>query len=136
MRYIVPKQRLVGAARTVLRRMAQRVRIAKRVVGHYRKTAFNRPDVSWDFFQFERRVHPLTWDGHDDISAWAQSCSQHAATWERPELYETSDDPVVRQGYTLMQEVIQKYRGRFSKQELMRVLVHVPSWRSSPGGYS
>ncbi len=119
-----------------MRNITRRARIAKRLIRHIRKTAFKRSDISWSFFQFERSVNPLTWNRHDQIAKWAQSCSQNSDTLEQVNRYETSEDPIVRQGYALMHEVKRKYRGRFSKRKDLRVLVHLPSWKSSPGGYS
>jgi hypothetical protein len=130
------KENLLGAMNAGLRTISRRVRIAKRVIRHFRKMAFKRPDISWGLFQFERSVNPLTWDRHDEIAEWALSCSQNSDPLEQVDRYETSEDPVVRQGYALMHEVKQRYKGRFSKQENVRILVHLPSWGTSPGGYS
>ncbi len=132
----MPEESFAGSVKTNYRNIVRRIRIAKRVIRHYRKIALHRPDTSWEFYQFERSVNPMTWDRHDEISAWAQSCSQNTVEWEHRSLYETSNDPVARQGYTLMQEVKRKYKGRFSNQEQIKILMHVPSWRYSPGGYS
>jgi hypothetical protein len=126
----------LGTLNADMRSIPRRIRIAKRVIRHFRKTAFKRSDISWDFFQFERSVNPLTWDRHEEIAEWAQSCSQNSDTLEQVERYETSDDPIVRQGYSLVHEVKQKFKGRFSKQENLIILVHRPSWKASPGGYS
>ena len=121
---------------TQVRKIARGIGIAKRVARHVRKIAFNRPDTSWDFFQFERAVHPGTWDRHDEILSWAEHRTQNKEKLEDTDCYESSADPIVRQGYALARQVNTKYKGCCRHMTDMRSLVHVPSWDVSPGGYS
>ncbi len=118
------------------RKIARSIGVAKRKARHYRKIALKRIDISWDFFQFERSVHPGTWDRHGEILLWAQQCAQNSEKLENSDCYESSEDPIGRQGYTLLQQVKKKYKGRRNHMTDMRILVHVPSWDVSPGGYS
>jgi len=86
--------------------------------------------------QFEKQINPVTWQRHDKILQWAQSCEAAPERFELPGLYENSDDPVVRQGFELTAKVKQQFRGRYKHLKDLRILVHIPSLRFSPAGYS
>ena len=86
--------------------------------------------------QFEKQINPVTWQRHDKILQWAQSCEAAPQRFELQELYENSDDPVVRQGFELTGKVKQQFRGRYKHLKDLRILVHIPSLRFSPAGYS
>ncbi|MCK4782642.1 MAG: glycosyltransferase [Desulfobacteraceae bacterium] len=86
--------------------------------------------------QFEKQINPVTWQRHDKILQWAHSCEAAPERFELPELYENSDDPAVRQGFELTGKVKQQFRGRYKHLKDLRILVHIPSLRFSPAGYS
>lgn len=88
------------------------------------------------FQHFERRIHPLTWKKHDDIMQWANQCVKNIDEIESSSHYETTQDPIVKQGFTLIEKVKRDFAGKYKHLENMRVLVHVPSSKDSPGGFS
>jgi hypothetical protein len=55
---------------------------------------------------------------------------------ESVEAYETSSDPIVRQGYALKKKVEAEFKGKFAGISKERILVHVPDAKVSPAGYS
>lgn len=47
-----------------------------------------------------------------------------------------SDDPIVKLGYKLRTKVLEEFKNKFSFLVGIRILIHMPSTRVSPGGYS
>ena len=90
----------------------------------------------WKFQRFEKEIHPQTWKRHDDILQWAQQCVKNNDEMENSKIYEESEDPIVKQGYTLVEEMKRNFPGKYNHLKNLRILVHVPSSKTSPGGYS
>jgi len=88
------------------------------------------------FRMFENAINRSTWTEHDRILAWAEAAAQQAELWEAEELYEASDDPIVRQGHVLRKQVLHHFRGKYSDLDGIRVLIHTPPPNISPGGFS
>lgn len=88
------------------------------------------------FRVFENAINRRTWTEHDRILAWAEVAAQKAETWEIEAHYVNSDDPIVRRGYFLRQQVLQHFRNRFAGFDNIRILIHTPPSRISPGGFS
>ncbi|MBW8001521.1 MAG: glycosyltransferase [Planctomycetes bacterium] len=86
--------------------------------------------------EFESRINPLTKQNHDSILQWAQNCEKNSEQFESAELFLQSDNPIVRQGYNLVNEVKSEFANKYKHLEQLRILVHVPSLTASPGGYS
>lgn len=102
----------------------------------YLKIMLGRPDPYWKFQQFERTIHPKTWKERNDVLQWAHGCQENVDVLENPKIYRESNDPIVKQGHTLVQEVKRKFAGKYSHLKNLRILVHVPPSEGSPGGYS
>ena len=88
------------------------------------------------FQYFERTINPQTWRKHDEILQWANRCAKNIDEMESPIHYENTQDPIVKQGYALAEKVKLNFAGKYSHLENMRILVHVPPSKTSPGGYS
>jgi hypothetical protein len=114
----------------------KQIKILKQNIRHISRMLRSKQDTSWPFYQFERNIHPETWKKHGAYLTWAQRCAENAETLEKPELYEASDDPIVRQGYALARGVRQQFQGKYRDVQNLRILVHVPPSSVSPGGYS
>ena len=88
------------------------------------------------FNDFLGSIRPETWQCHDRVLAWAERCERDALSHESVEAYESSEDPVVRQGYQLANEIKSQYRDRYRDTSSLRIMIHVPGLNASPGGYS
>ena len=62
---------------------------------------------------FVRNINPTTISRHDDILGWAEDCLTKKGHLENPILFEKSDDPVVKQGYILRNEVAERFKNCF-----------------------
>lgn len=78
------------------------------------------------FRRFEASLHPETWARHGEFLAWAESMAAEREIHEAPERYEASSDPVVRQGYDLVQKVKREFKDRCRDHHELRILIHVP----------
>lgn len=108
----------------------------KIILKHYIKLLIGRSDQHWRFFAFERKINPLTWKNRESILAWAEKCLEKKSEYEEPKLYAKSDNPLVRQGYELKQKTEKCFKNIFARNSNIRILIHVPDQRLSPGGYS
>ena len=77
--------------------------------------------------QFEGRVHPSTWLKHDSILDWAINCSDSDIDQELD---------IVRRGMSLRNSILNDYKDKYIHFKHLRILIHIPSKRNSPGGYS
>ncbi|MGE0882723.1 MAG: glycosyltransferase [Blastocatellales bacterium] len=78
------------------------------------------------FKKLEESIHPETWARHDELLLWAESKVAEQAINESAQRYKESDDPIVRQGYELAQQVKQKFQGCRRDCHQLRILIHVP----------
>lgn len=107
-----------------------------RTLKHYIKIAIGRPDPSWPLFVFEKKINPRTWENRVSILAWAEKCLKERSKYEDSELYITSDDPIVRQGYELKKKTERYFKNIRAGTSGIRILIHIPDQMRSPAGYS
>jgi hypothetical protein len=105
-------------------------------IKNYPKILLRRCYLKWQFKNFVKKIHSQTWLRHDELLLWAEQCINQTDKLEDPKLYEESEDPIVRQGYVLVKEIRQKFLGKYRNYKKLRILVHLPPSKSSPGGYS
>jgi len=86
------------------------------------------------FLRFEKSIHPLTTERHDDITRWAANCVLDQASGKDER--EGSPDPVVTQGAQLVEALKEEFRGKYSDLSELRILAFTPSSMASPAGYS
>lgn len=79
---------------------------------------------------FERKIHPATWEEHDSILKWAMTQT------EVDKDHCLSDSQIFRRGHELRQSVLAEFRNKYQMLAGIRILIHLPSKDSSPGGYS
>jgi hypothetical protein len=85
------------------------------------------------FDTFQRSVNPSTWKTHDAILEWALGRAENDVEEPRG----LADDPLVAEGWSLKQRCQAEFKDRHrALGESLRVLVHVPDFLVSPGGYS
>ena len=87
-----------------------------------------------NFRIFENKIRRRTWQNHDEILQWAESMAiLPESVLQEQILY--SDQPIVKKGFELRQKVMGEFRGKYTN-EVMKIMIHIPSKESSPGGYS
>lgn len=91
---------------------------------------------AWRFRRFEHATHPDTWRLRDQIIPWADEHAVNAELYETAEAYAAAADPVVRQGYELVETVKRLYKNKYAPHDGLRILIHLPSSFASPGGHS
>lgn len=94
----------------------------------------NRYINALQFRIFENKIDKRTWQNHDEILQWAESLA-HLSESELQEQILASNEPIVRKGYELRQKVLAQFRDKYT-DETMKIMIHLPSKESSPGGYS
>jgi hypothetical protein len=82
------------------------------------------------FWSFERKIHPQTWNEHDSILDWANIQAARNVGGG------ISDSTIVQRGQELRDEVLTKFKDKYIATGGCRILIHLPSKISSPGGYS
>jgi hypothetical protein len=88
------------------------------------------------FLSFERLINPVSLRIHDGLLTWADDCVSCSKEQESEMAYAASGDERVKQGYHLANETKRHFYRKYHHLRQLRVLVHVPSSRRSPGGYS
>ncbi len=88
------------------------------------------------FEEFVNNIHPLTIKRHDEILKWAEDREKNAFQYEDRLRYEESENEIVRNGYSLCQEVKLNYKNKYTCLSGLRILIHIPPLNVSPGGYS
>lgn len=88
------------------------------------------------FRLFEKKIHKNTRHLHDTAIHWAVGITEHEAGFVEEAACKDYSDPIVKEGRKLLSEVTHKFSGKYSELKQLRILVHIPSSRRSPGGHS
>lgn len=92
---------------------------------------FGSPRSSFD--RFQSSIRKSTWKCHDSVLDWALS----RADREDESSTALSTSPLVKLGWSLKTRCESEFRGKLKDLGArLRVLVHVPDFEVSPGGYS
>ena len=83
---------------------------------------------------FENKIDKRTWQNHDEILQWAEALA-HLSESELQEQILASDKPIVKKGYELREKILNEFRDKYT-DEAIKIMIHLPSKESSPGGYS
>lgn len=83
---------------------------------------------------FENKIDKRTWQNHDEILQWAESLALLSQS-ELQEQILISDEPIVKKGYELREKILNEFRDKYT-DEAIKIMIHLPSKESSPGGYS
>lgn len=83
---------------------------------------------------FENKIDKRTWQKHDEILQWAESLILSSENQLQQEIL-ASNEPIVIKGYELRQKIIDEFRDKFINENV-KIMIHLPSKESSPGGYS
>lgn len=86
------------------------------------------------FRVFENSINKKTWENHDEILQWAESLAKLSDDELQKQIV-NSDDLIVQKGYEFRQKVLSEFKDKYS-DENMKIMIHLPSKESSPGGYS
>lgn len=86
------------------------------------------------FLRFEDEIFNETWMRHDEILAWSESLvEQESNLLARSNTSEPSD--IIAKGVELRNRVLCEFENKYISTGI-RLLIHLPSKSSSPGGYS
>lgn len=107
-----------------------------RYIKHILKKAVRKPDPTWSFYNFEHTIHSKTLSRHQEILSWAEQSLIRKDEFEVKDKYEQSNDPIVRQGYKLKEEVKAKFHNKYSNTSDVRILIQVPDPLTSPAHFS
>jgi hypothetical protein len=107
-----------------------------RSLKHYVKAAIGKPDPVWLFYRFEHSINAQTKSGRKAVLDWAEEKVAEKGRLESREAYAASKDPVVIQGFELKQKAEKSFKGKRAGETSLRILVHVPDQKVSPGHYS
>ena len=91
---------------------------------------------SWDKIQFNLFMQRQTCRGHNAVLAAAEQALGQFEHHESEAACLQSNDPVVRQGWRLKQQLEEHFRGLHANASGERILIHVPAPNYSPAGYS
>jgi hypothetical protein len=91
---------------------------------------------SWASLQFDRSIHSLTIENHDQVIADAERALSNKSLYEAEDVYAASDDQMVRQGHALKIQVEQEFKGKYAARKNERIMIHVPDPILSPAGFS
>lgn len=83
---------------------------------------------------FESKINDKTWENHNRILSWAETCANQPDE-ELQNQIQTSGDLIVQKGDELRQKVFAEFKDKH-RDENVRIMIHLPSKESSPGGYS
>jgi hypothetical protein len=83
---------------------------------------------------FENKIDYRTWQNHDEILHWAESLASLPVI-ELQEQILASEQPIVKKGFELRQKVMGEFKDKYTN-EALKIMIHLPSKESSPGGYS
>jgi hypothetical protein len=86
------------------------------------------------FRNFENTIHATTWKKHDEILAWAESLTRFTEREIELQLL-SSNEPIIKKCYQLRNQVLHNFKDKYV-DENVKIMLHLPSKESSPGGYS
>ena len=89
---------------------------------------------AFKFRLFEQKIFKETWSKHEEILSWAEEMVLQSNDALKKEANLTQDS-IVLKALELREKTIKQFQDKYANQTL-RSLVHVPSQKSSPGGYS
>ena len=106
------------------------------IIKHCLKILIQRPDPMWAFRLFEKRIHPETARLNGEVTRWSDRCLERKSEMEGRECYQGSSSALVKQGFELIESVKMEFAGKYTNLNPLRILVHLPAWRVSPGVHS
>lgn len=83
---------------------------------------------------FENKIDKRTWQNHDEILHWAESLASLSESELQGQIL-ASDQPIVKKGFELRQKVLGEFKDKYTN-EALKIMIHLPSKESSPGGHS
>jgi hypothetical protein len=86
------------------------------------------------FRLFENKIDKSTWQNYDEILQWAESMATLPETEIQAQIL-ASEQPIVKKGLELRKKVMGEFKDKYTN-EAIKIMIHLPSKESSPGGYS
>lgn len=95
-------------------------KVSKRIVENYR------------LYNFIKNINKKTWKNNADIVSWA--LEQEAIS---KDLFETNNSSeLFKKGENLRASIINEYENKYSEKSIDKILIHLPPFNLSPGGFS
>jgi hypothetical protein len=95
------------------------------------------PDPWKTFRDFERTIHPGTWDRQAELLSWLAEVAPDPGPRDRPDLAPDSANPVVRGFAAHWARLEREFRGKHAARAGdVRFLVHLPPFDVNPAGHS
>jgi hypothetical protein len=92
--------------------------------------------ASYQWYRFTSTINQETLRLHDELLNWSLQMAINSRTNESEALYLASRDPIVTQGARLVKEVKAEFTDCCKHWKDLRILVHLPPFQLSPGGFS
>ena len=108
----------------------------KKTIGHRWERRKEKSQRSWDKLVFNLFLCRETVARHDQVLAVAEASLARREKHEGDQACMASPDPVVRQGWTLKQQVEREFHNLHAGKTSERILIQVPPPAYSPAGYS
>jgi hypothetical protein len=86
--------------------------------------------------RFEESINKATWQKHEEILRWADELAEKAPLDLAEDWSSSTSDEIVLKGLRLRKDCLTKFKDKLKGVSSLRVLVHVPSAKDSPGGAS
>ena len=81
------------------------------------------------FLKFEIGINPLTWSKHETIL-------ENVSQIEKDPVSNFESSIISQTGTELKEKVLKEFKDKYISLEEIRILIHIPSKETSPGGYS
>lgn len=81
------------------------------------------------FINFENSINATTWKRHSEILAKSIDMAENFNEIE-------PDSPITTLGKELRDNLLKEFKNKYEHLDIVRILIHVPSKKTSPGGYS
>ena len=119
-----------------IRKFLNKFRRLDWVLKHIFYKLSGKEDVIWELNHFDNKVNKATWEQYEKIMIWAKKCKEDSKIIESKEAYESSENPIVQQGYNLLKKVKDEFKEKYKYLNNLKILIHVPSCEISPAGFS
>lgn len=88
------------------------------------------------FSRFENAINRDTWRSHDELLEWAERLAEREVSGTLEQHLIDSDDETALKGLSLRKKCLGEFKNKRKQKCSLRILVHTPSVKHSPGGAS
>lgn len=88
-----------------------------------------------EFNLFENNIMDQTWSRHNETLLWAEEQSKVDEKYLSNAI-QNSESILVQRGYQFREKVLREFSNKYKDDKDLRILVHIPDKKWSPGGFS